>query len=166
MDQRLLQSEKHLLSGYLLSCDSHHVRSQHLNVVRSALSGIPSLAWIPEPESRGQEASDAGDEVPEFIATYHYVKAGLCLTDAADSRHQLVVQLRQRTGELLHNAVQTLKSNAREDSIDCVRMTIATIRVLELDYPCDHSHHAAVKKSHEFALQISRTTRNQKLFPR
>lgn len=104
--------------------------------------------------------------MPEFISTYHYVQAGLCLTDPADPRHQLVVQLRERTGQLLHNAVQTLKSNAREDSIDCVRMTISSIRVLELDYPCDHSHHAAVKKSHDFALQISRSTRNQKLFPR
>lgn len=34
--------------------------SQYLNIVRSALSGIPSLAWIPLPQTRGQVASDAG----------------------------------------------------------------------------------------------------------
>lgn len=67
---------------------------------------------------------------------------------------------------MFHTAVHTLKSNAQEDSIDCVKMVISSIRVLQLDYPCDHSHYAAVKKSYEFALQISRTTRNQKLFPR
>jgi len=45
-------------------------------------------------------------------------------------------------------------------------MLISSIRVLELDYPCDHNHYGAVKKSYEFALNISRTTRNQREFPR
>lgn len=104
--------------------------------------------------------------MPEFIAAYDNVQSGMCLTDPSDPRHQLVAQLRERTGQTLHNAVQLLKSNGREDSIDCVKMTISSIRVLELDYPCDHAHHSAVKKSHEFALQISRTTRKQKTYPR
>jgi len=45
-------------------------------------------------------------------------------------------------------------------------MVIASIRVLELDYPCDSSNHGSVKKSYDFALNISRVSRNQKLFPR
>lgn len=106
------------------------------------------------------------DEVPEFISTYHNVFSGICLTDPSDPRHQFVDQLRTRSGTLFHEAVHSLKSNAQEDSIDCVKMVISSIRVLQLDYPCDHSHYAAVKKSYEFALQISRTTRNQKQFPR
>lgn len=67
---------------------------------------------------------------------------------------------------MLHEAVQSLKNNGAEDSIDCIKMIIASIRVLELDYPVDHAHYATVKKSYEFALQISRTTTNQKAFPR
>lgn len=54
----------------------------------------------------------------------------------------------------------------QESSIDAVKMLISSIRVLELDYPCDHNHYGAVKKSYEFALNISRTTRNQREFPR
>lgn len=106
------------------------------------------------------------DEVPEFISTYHTVNSGICLTDPDDPRHQFVDQLRTRAGTLFHEAVHTLKSNAQEDSIDCVKMVISSIRVLQLDYPCDHSLYAITKKSYEFALQISRTTRNQKQYPR
>ena len=106
------------------------------------------------------------DEIPEFIDHLPHCEAGICLTDPADSRHQFVVQLRERTGTMLHDAVQSLKNNGAEDSIDCVKMIIASVRVLELDYPCDHAHYATVKKSYEFALQVSRTTTNQKAFPR
>lgn len=106
------------------------------------------------------------DEVPEFINQVPHCSAGICLTDPSDPRHQFVIQLRARAGHLFHNAVHSLKNSGAEDSIDCVKMITASIRVLELDYPCDHVHYTAVKKSYEFALQISRTTRNQKAFPR
>lgn len=139
---------------------------RYCNVVRSALSGMTALIWLPPPAVLGQTASDAGDEVPEFIDQLPHCNAGICLTDPADPRHAFVSQLRDRSGAMLHNAVQSLKNNGAEDSIDCVKMLISSIRVLELDYPCDHVHYAAVKKSYEFALQISRTTRNQKAFPR
>lgn len=92
--------------------------------------------------------------------------AGICLTNPDDPRHQFVFQLRERSGKMLHAAVHSLKNNGAEDSIDCVKMLISSIRVLQLDYPCDHNHYTAVKKSYEFALQISRTTKNQKTFPR
>ncbi|KAK4048054.1 Proteasome activator BLM10 [Microbotryomycetes sp. JL221] len=139
---------------------------RHLNVLRSALSGIPGLVWLGEPTERGTVASDAGDEDPGFISVYHNVKAGIKLTDPNDPRFQYVASLRQRTGTLLHEAVQTLKRHGREDSIDSVKMIISTIRVYMLDYPCDHSHYSAVKKTYDFALQVTRTTRNQKMFPR
>ncbi|KAM0792923.1 hypothetical protein ACM66B_002682 [Microbotryomycetes sp. NB124-2] len=139
---------------------------RHLSVVRSALSGVPGIVWLGEPAERGQEASDAGDEDPEFISLYHNVKSGIPLTDPTDPRFQLVAQLRSRVGVLLHSAVTTLRENGREDSIDSVKMIIATIRTYMLDYPVDHSHYNMAKRSYDFALQISRTTRNQKQFPR
>ncbi|GAA5921528.1 hypothetical protein JCM1841_000553 [Sporobolomyces salmonicolor] len=136
------------------------------NVVRSALSGIPSLARLPPPEEPGLPASDAGDEVPDFIDHIPSCKANIPLSDPKDPRHRFVVDLRTRAGQLFHAGVQVLRSDGEQDSIDCVKMIISSIRVLELDYPCDHTHHGAVKKSYEFALNISRTTRNQKEFPR
>ncbi|GAA5959559.1 hypothetical protein JCM21900_003196 [Sporobolomyces salmonicolor] len=136
------------------------------NVVRSALSGIPSLARLPPPEEPGLPASDAGDEVPEFIDHIPSCEANIPLSDPKDPRHRFVVDLRTRAGQLFHAGVQVLRSDGEQDSIDCVKMIISSIRVLELDYPCDHTHHGAVKKSYEFALNISRTTRNQKEFPR
>ena len=90
----------------------------------------------------------------------------MCLTDPSDPRHQFVFQLRERCGRVLHDAVHSLKNNGAEDSIDCVKMLIASIKILQLDYSCDTTHYTAIKKSYEFALQISRTTRNQKAFPR
>lgn len=106
------------------------------------------------------------DEVPEFIDQLPHCLAGICLADVNDPRHQFVVGFRERSGHMLHEAVHSLKNNGAEDSIDCVKMIISSIRVLELDYPCDHLHYSAVKKSYEFALQISRSTKNQKAFPR
>lgn len=90
----------------------------------------------------------------------------MCLTDPSDPRHSFVFKLRERCGRVLHDAVHSLKNNGAEDSIDCVKMLIASIKILQLDYSCDTSHYTAIKKSYEFALQISRTTRNQKAFPR
>ncbi|SCV72468.1 BQ2448_4005 [Microbotryum intermedium] len=139
---------------------------RYCNVVRSALSGIPALAWLPTPSVRGAAASDAGDEVPEFIDHMPHCLSGICLTDPSDPRHSFVVNLRERAGHLFHEAVKTLKSSAQDDSIDCVKMLISSIRVLELDYPCIHTHYGDIKKTYDFALTISRTTRNQKLFPR
>lgn len=111
--------------------------------------------------------SSHSDEVPEFITSdLPHCISGICLTDPSDARHQFVIQLRHRAGTTFHEAVSVLKSNTQEDSIECTRMLISSIRVLQLDYPADHTHHAAVKRAYEFALQISRTTRNQKLFPR
>ncbi|GJN88228.1 hypothetical protein Rhopal_001193-T1 [Rhodotorula paludigena] len=136
------------------------------NAVRSALSGIPSFVFLPQPKEPGEPASDAGDEVPEFINHLPTCNAGIPLSDPSDPRHQFVVDLRERIGRFLHDAVQTLKSSQQQDTIDCIKMVIASIRVLELDYPCDTSNHATIKKSYEFALNISRVTRNQKLFPR
>lgn len=104
--------------------------------------------------------------MPEFIDYPPHCEGGICLTDTADPRHAFVMQLRARSGETLHASVAALKNNGAEDSIDCVKMLIASIRVLEIDYPCDHLHYTAVKKSYEFALTITRTARNQKLFPR
>ncbi|BGP18854.1 hypothetical protein JCM10213_003509 [Rhodosporidiobolus nylandii] len=137
-----------------------------LNLVRSALSGIPSLAWIDRPEEPGQPASDAGDEVPEFIAHQPTCEASFPLKDPKDPRHRFVVDLRNRCADFLHRAVQALKSSGQEDSVDAIKMVIASIRVLELDYPTDTTHHATVKKSYEFSANISRVTRNQKEFPR
>ncbi|KAM0751556.1 hypothetical protein T439DRAFT_300497 [Meredithblackwellia eburnea MCA 4105] len=139
---------------------------RYCNLIRSALSGIPSLIWLPPPLESGKLASDVGDEVPEFIDQLPHCKAGMCLTDPTDPRHVFVYQLRRRCGRVLHEAVHSLKNNGAEDSIDCVKMLISSIKILQLDYSCDTSHYSAVKKSYEFALQISRTTRNQKLFPR
>ncbi|GAA5854935.1 hypothetical protein JCM8547_004128 [Rhodosporidiobolus lusitaniae] len=139
---------------------------RYLNTVRSALSGIPSLAWLERPEHPGQQASDAGDEIPEFIDHMPTCKASIPLTDPKDPRHRFVVDLRDRVADLLHRSVQALKSSGQEDSVDAIKMVISSIRVLELDYPCDSSHHGTVKKSYEFALNISRVTRNQKEFPR
>lgn len=161
-----------------------YIRLQFCNAVRSALSGIPSFVFLPVPKEPGEPASDAGcvfsvlvrqempifslcsDEVPEFIDHLPIRNAGIPLSDPSDPRHQFVVDLRERIGRFLHNAVQTLKSSQQQDTIDCIKMVIASIRVLELDYPCDTSNHATIKKSYEFALNISRVTRNQKLFPR
>lgn len=106
------------------------------------------------------------DEVPEFIDHLPHSKAGICITDPLDPRHIFITELRARTGAILHRSVNVLKNNGAEDSIDSVKMVIGCVKVLELDYPCDHMHHGAIKKSYEFALQISKTTRNQKLFPR
>ncbi|KPV77183.1 uncharacterized protein RHOBADRAFT_25084 [Rhodotorula graminis WP1] len=136
------------------------------NVVRSALSGISSIAFMPPPSTPGEVASDAGDEVPEFIDHLPTCNAGFPLSDPQDARHQFVADLRMRAGQFLHKAVQTLKSTQQQDTIDCIKMVIASIRVLELDYPCDSSNHGSVKKSYDFALNISRVSRNQKLFPR
>lgn len=104
--------------------------------------------------------------MPEFINHLPQCAAGICLTDSTDPRHQFVTQLRIRAGEMLHTSVDSLKNNGAEDSIDCVRLLISSIKLLELDYPCDHLHYTAVKKSYDFALQISKTTNNQKRFPR
>ncbi|KAK4703609.1 proteasome activator subunit 4, partial [Phenoliferia sp. Uapishka_3] len=139
---------------------------RYCNIIRSALSGIPSLMWMPPPAVPGAVASDAGDEVPDFINQLPHCQAGMCLTDPADPRHAFVFGLRERCGRVLHDAVHSLKNNGAEDSIDCVKMLIASIKILQLDYSCDTSHYTAIKKSYEFALQISRTTRNQKAFPR
>jgi proteasome activator subunit 4 len=90
----------------------------------------------------------------------------MCLSDPADPRYQFVLALRDRSGQFMHDAVNSLKNNGAEDSIDCVKMLIACIRVLQLDYPSDRAHYTAIKKSYEFALQISRTHKGQKAFPR
>ncbi|KAK4046499.1 Proteasome activator BLM10 [Microbotryomycetes sp. JL201] len=139
---------------------------RHLNIVRSALSGIPGLIWLGQPKERGQPASDVGDEDPEFISLYHNVNCGIPLTNHEDTRFQIVAQLRARVGALLHSAVQTIRQHGREDSIDSVKMVISTIRVYMLDYPVDHSHYNMVKRAYDFSLQVTRTTRNQKQFPR
>ncbi|GAA6033408.1 hypothetical protein JCM8097_006736 [Rhodosporidiobolus ruineniae] len=139
---------------------------RYLNVVRSALSGIPSLMWLEKPDEPGQSASDIGDEVPEFVNHMPTCKANIPLSDPNDPRHRFVVDLRTRIGDFLHRSVQSLKSSGQEDSVDAIKMVISSIRVLELDFPCDTSAHATVKKSYEFALNISRTTKNQKAFPR
>ncbi|GAA5895195.1 proteasome activator BLM10 [Sporobolomyces salmoneus] len=137
------------------------------NVVRSALAGISSLALFGPPKDLGLVASDAGDEVPEFIDHLPACTVDIPLQDPNDPRYQFVLGLRERAGQLFHRGVQTLKATAgQESSIDAVKMLISSIRVLELDYPCDHNHYAAVKKSYEFSLNISRTTRNQREFPR
>ncbi|GAA6053733.1 hypothetical protein JCM3770_003189 [Rhodotorula araucariae] len=155
-----------LIDGKLRTSEWINDFCRFCNVVRSALSGIPSIAYMPPPKDKGEVASDAGDEVPEFIDHLPTCNAGFPLNDPSDPRHQFIADLRTRAGQFLHNAVQTLKSTQQQDTIDCIKMVIASIRVLELDYPCDSSHHGTVKKSYEFALNISRVTRNQKLFPR
>lgn len=141
-------------------------RTQLCNLVRSALSGIPSLALFPRPAEAGAPASDAGDEVPEFIDQLPSCDTGIPLTDPSDPRHRFVSELRTRAGRFFHESVQTLKTTQQQDTIDCIKMVIASIRVLELDYPCDISAHESIKKSYDFALNISRVTRNQKQFPR
>ncbi|GAA5836406.1 hypothetical protein JCM11251_007072, partial [Rhodosporidiobolus azoricus] len=163
LDQLLLESQQ---DGKVKSMEWVNDFCRYLNLVRSALSGIPSLAWLERPEEPGQQASDAGDEVPEFIDYMPTCKASIPLTDSKDPRHRYVVDLRNRIGDFLHRSVQALKSSGQEDSVDAIKMVISSIRVLELDYPCDSGHHATVKKSYEFSLNISRVTRNQKEFPR
>jgi proteasome activator subunit 4 len=161
-----LLAEPALASGGKPSAEYINDFCRYLNIVRSAVASIPGLIWLPPPAEPGQKASDFGDEVPEFIDQLPHCVAGICLTDPADPRHQYVLGLRERTGRVLHAAVGSLKDNGAEDSIDAVKMIISSIRVLQLDYPCDHAHYASVKKSLEFAQTISRTTRNQKTFPR
>lgn len=139
---------------------------QFCNILRASLSGIPSFVLLGPPKDLGEPASDAGDEVPEFIDHLPRCNIGLPLSDANDPRHAFVADIRTRAGEFLHNAVQTLKVSQQQDTIDCIKMVVATIRTLELDYPTDSNHHSTVKKSYEFALNVSRVTRNQKEFPR
>ncbi|BGP22448.1 Proteasome activator BLM10 [Rhodotorula toruloides] len=136
------------------------------NILRSSLSGIPSFVLLGSPKDLGVPASDAGDEIPEFIDHLPRCNIGLPLSDANDPRHAFVADIRTRAGEFLHHAVQTLKNSQQQDTIDCIKMVVATIRTLELDYPTDSNHHSTVKKSYEFALNVSRVTRNQKEFPR
>ncbi|GAA5990546.1 hypothetical protein JCM10908_003124 [Rhodotorula pacifica] len=154
------------VAGDMLSFEWVNDFCRLCNVVRSSLSGIPSLALFPRPEEPGVPASDAGDEVPEFIDHLPSCNTGIPLSDPADPRHQFVAGLRARAGQFFHDAVQALKGSQQQDTIDCIKMVIASIRVLELDYPCDTSAHESNKKSYDFALTISRVTRNQKLFPR
>ncbi|GAA6008845.1 hypothetical protein JCM10207_001745 [Rhodosporidiobolus poonsookiae] len=163
LDQLLAESQQ---DGKVKTMEWVNDFCRFCNVVRSALSGIPSLAWLERPEELGQPASDAGDEVPEFINHMPTCRASIPLSDPKDPRHRFVVDLRNRASDFLHRAVQALKSSGQEDSVDAIKMVISSIRVLELDYPCDTSAHGTTKKSYEFALNISRVTRNQKEFPR
>ncbi|GAA5988215.1 hypothetical protein JCM11641_001615, partial [Rhodosporidiobolus odoratus] len=163
LDQLLVESQLDGKVGTMVWINDF---CRFLNVVRSALSGIPSLALLERPENLGQQASDAGDEIPEFIDHMPTCEAAFPLKDPKDPRHRFIVDLRERCADFLHRAIQVLKASEQDDSVDAIKMVIASIRVLELDYPCDTATHGTIKKSYEFATNISRVTRNQKEFPR
>lgn len=139
---------------------------RHLQVVKATVSGISSIARLPPPANPGVPISDAGDTVPSFIDQVPHMESCLCLTDPGDPRHGFVVDFRAKVGEMLHASVMSLKGSGAEDSIDCIKAIASTIRTVMLHYPCDPAAYNAVKRSYDFAVQITRTTKRQRAFPR
>jgi proteasome activator subunit 4 len=76
------------------------------------------------------------------------------------------MSLRDRIFHLMHDAITRLKDNGADDAIDCVKMIIATIKTLMLDYPQDRGDHSHAKKAYDFAKTVTRYSRHQKRHPR
>lgn len=64
------------------------------------------------------------DHIPGFLNHPTKCATGIALQDPADPRHQFVISLRQRTGQMLHAAIIRLKDNGADDAIDSVKLIV------------------------------------------
>ena len=93
-------------------------------------------------------------------------KGGFVLTDPADPRYQRIVAFRARVGRTLHESIERLQHHSADDSIDCVKMLIGSIRCYLLDYPLDRTVYSSSKKTYDFIRGVTRYVANQKKYPR
>ncbi|PCH33392.1 ARM repeat-containing protein [Wolfiporia cocos MD-104 SS10] len=142
---------------------------RHLSFVRNAFSGIPTLAkeFIPPEEvSNAIKTSDILHEIPEMIATLEPLNAGFALTDPGDPRHQYIMSLKRRFGELLHIASESLRQQGEESTVDAVQMLIRSIRTYLLEYGDSRDNYYLQADRYKNEMNVARHYAGQKLWPR
>lgn len=62
-----------------------------------------------------------------MIAIGEPLNSGFCLDDPNDPKHQYIVALRRRYGELLHEASVSLRRQGEENTVDAVHMLVSKL---------------------------------------
>ncbi|KZT06355.1 uncharacterized protein LAESUDRAFT_653878 [Laetiporus sulphureus 93-53] len=142
---------------------------RHLSFVRNAFSGIPTFAkeFIPPADMRrGIETTDIIHELPEMIASIEPLNAGFALQDLSDPRHQYITSLKQRFGEFLHSASESLRQQGEENTVDAVHMLIRSIRTYMLDYGDNRDNYFLQSDRYSSEQNVARHYAKQKVWPR
>jgi proteasome activator subunit 4 len=116
-----------------------------LNLVRDALSGIPTLAKEIRTEDdvtqsvlesdmlyvvfhclrRQQRLPFSRNEIPEMIATLEPLNSGFPLSDPNDARYTYITSLKRRFGEFLHVASTSLRQQGEYNTVDAVTILVS-----------------------------------------
>ncbi|KAG8821347.1 hypothetical protein FRC18_011359 [Serendipita sp. 400] len=106
------------------SSQQKHIR--HLNAVTSSWRGLDTLINLNGGDALSKAVRKEYD-VPELQQHPFLPLASLCLMDPGDVRYQTVLQYRQRLGNLLQAAAESLRAAQTEDHTDAVSTLINAI---------------------------------------
>ncbi|EIN13624.1 hypothetical protein PUNSTDRAFT_94808 [Punctularia strigosozonata HHB-11173 SS5] len=142
---------------------------RHLNLVRDAFSGIPTLAK----ETRTKEEiaasvaeSDILNEIPEMIATIEPLLAGFPLVDPEDPRYVYITSLKRRFGNFLHTASVSLRQQGEYNTVDAVTILVRSIRTYMLEYGDSRDSYYLQREQFSSEKSVTRQYAGQKVWPR
>ncbi|KAH8929547.1 hypothetical protein BT69DRAFT_1292546 [Atractiella rhizophila] len=161
-DYRFVNSEEWNSSHF---AKKHHEMwgKTYKSAGRQASSDLVDLGL---PKKLGKDVTDMWLQEPEFVERVPAFACGINITDPSDPRHTYMLKLRERYGETLHNAIDAFKSHGVEDSIDCVRLLISSIKSILIDYPCDRSTYGHMQRYFDFTKNLCKNWKGQQLYPR
>ncbi|KAH8919753.1 hypothetical protein BT69DRAFT_1352911 [Atractiella rhizophila] len=139
---------------------------RYLTIVKNAFQASSDLVDLGLPKKLGKGVTDMWLQEPEFVERVPAFACGINITDPSDPRHTYMLKLRERYGETLHNAIDAFKSHGVEDSIDCVRLLISSIKSILIDYPCDRSTYGHMQRYFDFTKNLCKNWKGQQLYPR
>ncbi|EGO02735.1 hypothetical protein SERLA73DRAFT_102663 [Serpula lacrymans var. lacrymans S7.3] len=135
---------------------------RYLNVVKSIWSGLPTF-YKESLKDISHPCLDSDIELEEMIVERLDVKAGFTLTDPQDPRYRIVVDNRNRFGNVIHRAATILRqSHEGEDHIDAVIIVVKAIDTFFLDYGMTRGDFDKLQKNYSQARDLSRTWSRQK----
>ncbi|TFK41322.1 hypothetical protein BDQ12DRAFT_768249 [Crucibulum laeve] len=135
---------------------------RYLHAARAVWLGLPGFLKEQSKEVVNQ-CINPEFEIPDMIMSHLDVNAGFTLTDPNDPRYQTVAALRQRYGQILHNAAVSLRGGTEgEDHIDAVLSVTRAIDTYMLAYGMNRSDFDAMQKNYAQARDLNRSWSKQK----
>ncbi|KAK7064490.1 membrane protein [Favolaschia claudopus] len=142
---------------------------RHISFVTNAFAGIPTLikeAFDLEALRTCMKTSDILYEIEEMIGVIEPLNSGFVFTDPQDPHHVYISSLRNRFGQFLHEASNSLLQQGEENTVDAVEMLIEGIRTYMLEYGDSRDGYYTNEKKLTSEKNVARHFAKQKVWPR
>lgn len=124
-----------------------------MNVVDEVMLGSYSL--IGEFDQHKTGGHYANVYTPGLLESHIHYKAGFLLTDPKDPRYQRVMHFRERAAQMLHKASVMMRTAGDDNSVDSVKLLVATIGSYLFSYGMRHKKFQSATSAYE-NLQASK----------